>query len=869
MSLQSSKLCKSLRDEKKKYRQKILHKLCCEISYAAKSSKNGKIPYGFVKKMVEETKDEEPWINRNTLNFAYKKFSKHLTTNLERDQATSSTTSITTVTDKAPGGRPKGSTNVMKHHLKEMLLASKNEIASVYLKEKEEYKTKGERLPKFWLKNKIAEVRAKRGIPTNVSISLSTIRSRKGKNVLQSSGPETLMASVEPKLVKLICAMAEIRRCLTASEAIALANSLIEGSETEREIIEWKKARSEINDNSPVLGRKWWQLFKRRWAHRLVTKRGQKFSMDRSNSLTYSNVKKMYDDVYNCMVESGVAIMLDEPSHEFEGDLATKYHLTHPEMCLVVDEVGSNISQRGDGHVTGRKYCCELGAIPQNKSSYNDRHFTCLGFTALTGEPVLCVVIVAGITETFEVEVGIDIEAPMIGDPSDTDFFQNNRGKGKMFPTGPECHFNGKTIPTLVRWSPTGSITSKILVDALSTLDHYQVFNRTIDRKPFLLLDGHGSRFELPFLQYVTDTDHPWMVCQGVPYGTSLWQVADSSEQNGAFKAALSDVKSQIVKKRLDMMMDVPSIIPTDIIPIINYAWERSFARVDSSKKAISDRGWGPLNYNLLTHNQILPTMTKTESIELRSMRKIESSLSTQQSSTTGIIHSTSLSDLTDDIEMNYDPYFLQRIPNSVTVSDKLNFRIGRSAHVARALLHESDILEAREDNQKNANKGKEAREKLEKAKKLTAMLNFKSFGCKIGEDSLQARLKMAAKKSHEAAKIMEKRNNLKLKRKLQYDEFKKKIEDENIPDDKLSALQLKTLLMNKKRDDDKISISKLKRPGLLSLWLEWQSRPDVVIDAELASQNIINGTTEDDPDINDHIGNNMIIDDDDDVSLV
>ena len=68
---------------------------------------------------------------------------------------------------------------------------------------------------------------------------------------------------------------------------------------------------------------------------------------------------------------------------------------------------------------------------------------------------------------------------------------------------------------------------------------------------------------------------------------------------------------------------------------------------------------------------------------------------------------------------------------------------------------------------------------------------------------------------------------------------------------------------MNKKRDDDKISISKLKRPGLLSLWLEWKSRPDVVIDAELAS------TTEDDPDINDHIGNNMIIDDDDDVSLV
>ena len=626
--------------------------------------------------------------------------------------------------------------------------------------------------------------------------------------------------------------MAEIRRCLTASEAIALGNSMIKGTETERKIIQWKKARNEFNENSPVLGRKWWQLFRKRWEHKLVTKRGQKFALDRSNSLTYSNVKKMYDDVYSCMVECGVATNLDEASHDFTGDLISKHHLTHPEMCLVVDEVGSNISQRGDGHVRGRKYCCERGSIPQNKSSYNDCHFTCLGFTALTGEPVLCVVIVSGITEAYEVEVGIDVDAPVIGDPSDKDFFEKNRGKGKLYPAGPKCHFNGKTIPTLVRWSPTGSITSKILVDALATLDNHQIFNRTSDRKPFLLLDGHGSRFELPFLRYVTDPHHPWMVCQGVPYGTSLWQVADSSEQNGAFKVALSDIKMKIVQKRLDIMMDVPSIQSTDIIPIINYAWDRSFARIEQSKKAISDRGWAPLNYNLLTHEQIIPTMTKSEAIELRSMMKIGSNNgSTQQSSTTSIMHSTSLSDLTDDVKMNYDPHFVRQIPNSVTIFDKLNFRTGRSAQVARALIHESDILEAREKNQKSANRGKELKAKLDKAKKLTAMLNFKSFGCKIGEDSLKARLKMAERKSHEEALIMIKRNNTKLKQKAQFDELKNKMINENIPDDKLSAMQLKTLLMHKKRDDDKVSISKLKRPGLLALWLEWQSRPEEVID--------------------------------------
>ena len=111
------------------------------------------------------------------------------------------------------------------------------------------------------------------------------------------------------------------------------------------------------------------------------------------------------------------------------------------------------------------------------------------------------------------------------------------------------------------------------------------------------------------------------------------------------------------------------------------------------------------------------------------------------------MLNSTSLSDLTDDVEMNYDPFYLNQIPNTVTVSTKLNFKTGRAAHVARTLLHESDLLQAREENKRKAKQGKEIREKLEKAKKLTAMLNFKTFGCKIGEDSLRVRLKMKQKK--------------------------------------------------------------------------------------------------------------------------
>ena len=63
----------------------------------------------------------------------------------------------------------------------------------------------------------------------------------------------------------------------------------------------------------------------------------------------------------------------------------------------MVDEVGSNISQRGDGHIGGQKYVCEIGTVPQNKVSHNDCHFTVLDFTALDGSPVLCMVIIAGV----------------------------------------------------------------------------------------------------------------------------------------------------------------------------------------------------------------------------------------------------------------------------------------------------------------------------------------------------------------------------------------------------------------------------------------------------------------------------------------
>lgn len=83
----------------------------------------------------------------------------------------------------------------------------------------------------------------------------------------------------------------------------------------------------------------------------------------------------------------------------------------------------------------------------------------------------------------------------------------------------------------------------------LNAIDSHDVFGRSENNGvPFLLLDGHGSRTRLPFLEYITNQDHPWMVCIGVPYGTHIWQVHDSSELNGTFKIKLSKAMLDTIK---------------------------------------------------------------------------------------------------------------------------------------------------------------------------------------------------------------------------------------------------------------------------------------------------------------------------------
>jgi hypothetical protein len=143
---------------------------------------------------------------------------------------------------------------------------------------------------------------------------------------------------------------------------------------------------------------------------------------------------------------------------------------------------------------------CGKDGRPQNCAATKDAHFTMLGFTLANGQPIMCAIIFAAKGMKDEWNMGFDPFAEWIGEENE---IEKNIGEGKVYPMGPECTFNGKNVPCFCCCSESGSITGKLLVDMLKAMDSLQVFDRSTGLNPFLLLDGHGSHFELDFLEYI------------------------------------------------------------------------------------------------------------------------------------------------------------------------------------------------------------------------------------------------------------------------------------------------------------------------------------------------------------------------------
>ena len=199
---------------------------------------------------------------------------------------------------------------------------------------------------------------------------------------------------------------------------IDFTNSLINDTPLQTRLVAWQtrtKAREEIRG---TVGKKWYRNFKKRnpiLADKFVVKYGVK----RSEWVTMDNFKFMYHHTYAELVKAGVAMEVDAEEYlDGKGNVVgeyddgrlgnkTKFRMLHPRYLLFVDEVGSNTNAEKDKTNSERRIC-HRDDRPQQVSSSSDHHYTTLPFTNALGEPVCCVIIIAGETNSVLDTLGID-----------------------------------------------------------------------------------------------------------------------------------------------------------------------------------------------------------------------------------------------------------------------------------------------------------------------------------------------------------------------------------------------------------------------------------------------------------------------------
>ena len=300
------------------------------------------------------------------------------------------------------------------------------------------------------------EERVNHGLSDKFKFSYFTALSRIRRKNLSGNGTGSPLLEIEDELVDLILCMSKIKWSLSVSEGLHLCNQLIADTDIQKKLIDFKLSRnifSEVPEDLGTVGRHYWKKFLKRNKQRIRSKTPKKIALDRTQWTTYMNFDDMYHHVEEVMIDSNIAERLPEPQwmdasgrvvdNEHEGNgYKVEVDLKRPDMALVLDEVGCNTSQETDNAIGG-----ELLLTGRDEQAYwsvvtPTNHFTVLGVTALSGDPVLCVVIISGKKGDIPVSTGVDwnaVEEELNVDIEEGDeikFLNSNIGPGKMFPGG-------------------------------------------------------------------------------------------------------------------------------------------------------------------------------------------------------------------------------------------------------------------------------------------------------------------------------------------------------------------------------------------------------------------------------------------------
>ena len=144
-------------------------------------------------------------------------------------------------------------------------------------------------------------------------------------------------------------------------------NDLIQGTSVQVELVAFQKTHKlgKQDFEYGTVTKNWWRGFMERHGHKIVTKRGEKFALNRADWTTLPNIRQA-----------------NKYGH------AQNIKITHPGWILMADESGFSTSQKKDGHVGGQKFVVESVTVPQLIASTTDCKFTLLPFTSASGEAV-------------------------------------------------------------------------------------------------------------------------------------------------------------------------------------------------------------------------------------------------------------------------------------------------------------------------------------------------------------------------------------------------------------------------------------------------------------------------------------------------
>ncbi len=140
---------------------------------------------------------------------------------------------------KNKGGRPKGSTNEAKSDAVKRKKLAMNDAALKMKRLKEEAAAAGKRVPRNGYTQILSDTSERFDLPDVLDYKSIESRLRPGRKVLVGNrGPVSPMVSVEAHVVDWILQLASMRQPVTSKMVLQLINSMVEGTEVKKQVIE-------------------------------------------------------------------------------------------------------------------------------------------------------------------------------------------------------------------------------------------------------------------------------------------------------------------------------------------------------------------------------------------------------------------------------------------------------------------------------------------------------------------------------------------------------------------------------------------------------------------------------------------------------